>query len=80
MGTVKAARDGGRVRVQTEDGKLFWHDTANLVPLGLGPASPTDFATGVPRAQRFFSKAFIASACLVAFFPPGQRTSRILKI
>lgn len=39
-GTVKAVREGGRVRVQTEDGKMVWHDTANLVPLGLGPTSP----------------------------------------
>ena len=39
-GTVKAVREGGRVRVQTEDGKMVWHDAANLVPLGLGPTSP----------------------------------------
>ena len=41
VGTVRAVHDGGRVRVQTEDGRMVWHDTANLVPLGLGPTSPT---------------------------------------
>ena len=50
VGTVKAVGQGGRVRVQTEDGHNAWHDTANIVPLGLGPP-PSVGGVASPAAE-----------------------------
>lgn len=44
VGKVTAVQRSGRVRVQTEDGRNAWHDTANIIPLGLGPPSSLDMS------------------------------------